>query len=149
MLKTSSAKTWLATLATTTLLLALIEQMYGQFESAMRAGMKQAVAGQRLTDKQQALLERAPAEFAAVLRQELAWDKIRPIQVGIDRETFTQDEINGLIAFYESPVGKAFIDKMPAVMQRSTQLMQVLAAPMADKMRAAMESALAQARSAG
>ncbi len=127
----------------------LVEQMYGYFEGAMRAGMQQALGGQRLTDKQQAVLDRAPAEFAAVLRQELSWDKIRPIQVGIYRETFTQDEINGLIAFYESPVGKAFVDKMPAVMQRSNQLMQVLAAPMAEKMRAAMERAVAEARSPG
>ena len=29
---------------------------------------------------------------------------------------FTQDEVDGLIAFYESPLGKKTIEKMPAVM---------------------------------
>lgn len=127
----------------------MVEQMHSYLEGAMRAGMQQALAGQPLSDRQRALLDLAPTEFAAVLRQELSWDKVRPIQVGIYRETFTQDEINGLIAFYESPLGKAFVDKMPALMQRSNQLMQVLAAPMAEKMRAAMERAIAEARSPG
>lgn len=170
MMKTLRARPWLAALATSTLLLALpahaaepsaesvdkllvvtksqalVEQMYGHMESAMRAGMQQALGGRRLTDRQQALVERAPAEFAAVMRQELSWEKIKPIQAGIYRETFTQEEINGLIAFYESPLGRSFIDKMPVVMQRSNQLMQALTAPMMDKMRAAMERAVAEAQ---
>lgn len=127
----------------------MVEALYGQFEGGMRAGMQQAVAGQRLSEKQQSILDNAPREFAAVLREELAWAKIKPVYVGIYRESFTQEEIDGMLAFYKSPVGQAFVRKMPQVMQRSSQVMQVLAAPMAEKMRAAMERAVAQARSAG
>lgn len=128
---------------------AMVDAMVGQLETAMRAGMQQAVAGQRLSDRQQGVLDAAPREFAQVLREELAWAKIRPIYIGIYRESFTQAEIDGMLAFYNSPVGQAFVAKMPAVLQRSSQLMQVLAAPMAEKMRGAMERAIAQARSPG
>lgn len=128
---------------------AMLETLYGQFEGGMRAGMQQAVAGQRLSEKQQSILDNAPREFASVLREELAWAKVKPIYVGIYRESFTQEEIDGMLAFYKSPVGQAFVRKMPQVMQRSGQVMQVLSAPMVEKMRAAMERAVAQARSAG
>ncbi len=127
----------------------MLETIYGQFESGMRAGMQQAVAGQRLSDKQQSILDNAPREFAAVLREELSWARIQGIYVGIYRESFTQEEIDGMLVFYKSPVGQAFVRKMPQVTQRSGQVMQVLAAPMAEKMRAAMERAVAHARSAG
>jgi hypothetical protein len=128
---------------------ALVEQMYGNFETAMRAGMQQAVAGQRLTDKQQAIINEAPREFAAVLREELSWAKIKPLYVGIYRESFTQEEIDGMLAFYATPVGRATIEKMPQVMTRSMQLMQVMAAPMAGKMREVMQRAIEKAQSAG
>lgn len=128
---------------------ALVEQMYGNFETAMRAGMQQAVAGRRLTDQQQAIINEAPREFAAVLREELSWAKIKPLYVGIYRESFTQEEIDGMLAFYATPVGQATIEKMPQVMTRSMQLMQVMAAPMAEKMRGAMQRAIEKAQSAG
>jgi len=128
---------------------ALLDQMVGSFEQAMRAGMQQAVAGKRLTAQQQAILDAAPAEFAAVMREELSWAKLQPLYVGIYRESFTQEEIDGMLAFYATPVGQAMIDKMPQVMGRSMQLMQVTAAPMAEKMRGAMQRAIEKAQSAG
>jgi hypothetical protein len=128
---------------------ALMDQMYGHFEQAMRAGMQQAMAGKRLTAQQQAILDAAPAEFAAVMREELSWTKLQPLYVGIYRESFSQAEIDGMLAFYATPVGQAMIDKMPQVMTRSMQLMQVMAAPMAEKMRGAMQRAIEKAQSAG
>jgi len=128
---------------------AQIQLMYEQFEAGMRAGMQQAVAGQRLTEKQQGFIDAAPKEFIEVMKAELSWDKVKPIFVGVYRENFTQAEIDGMLAFYNSPVGQAFVTKMPAVVQRSSQAMQVLAAPMAEKMRAAMQRALEKAQSAG
>lgn len=43
---------------------------------------------------------------------------MEPIQIPIYRETFEQAEIDGLIAFYGSPVGQAFVNKMPTVSQK-------------------------------
>lgn len=128
---------------------AVLEQMYGNFEQAMRAGMQQAVGNRRLTAQQQAILDAAPAEFAAVMREELGWARLKPLYVGIYRESFTQAEIDGMLAFYATPAGQAMIEKLPQVMNRSMQLMQVMAAPMAEKMREAMQRAVEKAQSAG
>jgi hypothetical protein len=39
-------------------------------------------------------------------------------------ETFSEDELRGVIAFYESPLGKKLLDRMPELMQKSMQISQ-------------------------
>lgn len=55
----------------------------------------------------------------------------RAEMVGVYVRVFTEEEVQGLIAFYTSPAGRAFTAKMPAVtrevMAMSQQRMQVLA----------------------
>ena len=51
----------------------------------------------------------------------------------------TQEEVDGLIAFYESPAGQAYIAKMPAVAQKSMAPMQNPMIPMIRKLQASAE----------
>jgi hypothetical protein len=125
---------------------AMMETIYGNLEQSMRQGMQIAATGRTLSDEQQRILQVAPREFATVMRQEFTWAKLRPVYVSVYKETFDQDEIDGLLAFYRSRIGQAFVDKMPQVMLRSTAGVQGLMAPLGEKMRAAMERALAEAR---
>ena len=82
------------------------------------------------------------------MREEMTWDKLRPLYVQIYQESFTQEEIDGLIAFYESPAGVAFVEKMPFVMQKSMSIMQSRMAPMMEKMKAAIKEAIAEPKAA-
>jgi hypothetical protein len=43
--------------------------------------------------------------------------------VDIYRETYDQTEIDGLIAFYETPVGQSLIQKQPVVAQKMAMVM--------------------------
>ncbi len=87
-----------------------------------------------------------PKKFAEVMRQEFTWAKLQPIYVNIYQESFTQEEIDGLIAFYRSPAGDALVKKMPLVLQKSMGAMQGMLGPMAEKMKAAMQEAMAEAK---
>jgi uncharacterized protein len=71
---------------------------------------------------------------------------LRPLYVQVYQETFTQEEIDGLIAFYESPTGIAFVEKMPVVMQKSMSMMQSRMAPMMEKVRAVMKQTAEEAK---
>lgn len=101
-----------------------------------------------MSAEQQRVVDATRAKLVQVLREELSWDKLRPVYVQIYQETFTQEEIDGLIAFYNSPAGAAFVEKMPVVMQRSMSIMQSRTAPMMEKMKAAMQQAIAEAKAA-
>ena len=49
----------------------------------------------------------------------MTWSDLEPAMVKIYQDNFTQEDINGLIAFYKTPLGKTTIEKMPLVMQQS------------------------------
>jgi uncharacterized protein len=44
--------------------------------------------------------------------------------------TYTQDDVDGLIAFYKTPAGQALINKSPLMMQNMMDEMRTLMRPM-------------------
>ncbi|MBP6898620.1 MAG: DUF2059 domain-containing protein [Burkholderiaceae bacterium] len=127
----------------------MLDGLYANLEQQMRQAMVQGVAasaqGKPLTAEQQRVLEAAPVKFARVMREELSWASIKPMQVQIYRESFTQAEIDGLIEFYRSPAGQAFVAKMPVVLNKSMQLMQQRMPAMMSRLQAAMQEVIAEA----
>lgn len=124
----------------------LIESLYGSIEQSIRAGMQQSVAGKKLTPEQQRAIEMAPAKLMAVLKTELNWTRMKPLYVQVYKESFTQEEIDGLLAFYRSPAGQAFVNKMPVVMQRSMQISQSQMQALAPKLQEAMKQLMQEAK---
>lgn len=63
-------------------------------------------------------------EIMTMIQQEFTWDKVKDDYIQIYADTFTEEELNGLIEFYKSPTGKKFTEKMPDLMQKSMQISQ-------------------------
>ena len=124
----------------------LMTSMYSGMEQMMRESMKQMVQGKPLNAEQQRLLDSLPGRFVAVMREEMSWQRMKPLYVQLYQDTFEQDEVDGLLAFYTSPTGQAFLNKMPVVMQRSMALSQSLMQSALPKMTAAMKEALSEAK---
>lgn len=123
-----------------------IDTMYTSLEQMMRQGMAQSTQGKPLSAEQQRIIDGMPAKFVAVMREELNWPKMKPLYIQLYRDTFDQEEVEGLLVFYASPAGKAFVDKMPLVMQKSMTLTQTLMQTLGPKMAAAMKEAMAEAK---
>ena len=126
----------------------LLDTMLVNVDQVMRRSMEASMPGQQLSPEQRRVIDATATSFVQVMREEMTWDKLRPLYVQIYQESFTQEEIDGLIAFYESPAGVAFVDKMPFVMQKSMSIMQSRMAPMMEKMKAAMKEAIAEPKAA-
>lgn len=124
----------------------MVESMYGNLEQTMRQAMDQAAGPKPPSAEQKRVLDAAPKQFMKVIKEELSWATLKPVYVQIYQESFTQEELDGLIAFYRSPAGHAFIEKMPAVMQKSMAYTQSRIAPLMEKMKAAMDKAMADAK---
>jgi uncharacterized protein len=125
---------------------AMIDQAYASVEHFAKQGMAQQTAGRKLTDEQQRAIELAPAKIAEVMKKELSWNTLQPIYIAIYQETFDQAEIDGLIQFYKSPVGQSFVSKMPQVMNRSMQTMQVQMQTLMPKIKEAMDQVMREAK---
>ncbi len=60
----------------------------------------------------------------ALIESEMSWDKMRAEYAKVYAEVFTPEEVKGLIAFYKSPSGQAFLDKQPILMQKTMEMAQ-------------------------
>lgn len=127
---------------------AMMGSLYANVEASMRQGMQQGLGGRRLNDAQQKIFDEMPRRFIAVMREELGWAAMKADIVRVYVETFDQAEVDGLIAFYRSPLGQAFIDKTPLAMQRSIAATQARMQTFLPRIEAAMQEAMREIRAA-
>jgi uncharacterized protein len=112
----------------------LLDQMKVQVDSMIAAGIQAAQQGQTLTPERQAILDRMKTKMAAVITETLSWESLEPIYIRTYRASLTQDELDGMIAFYASAPGQAYIHKMPAIMQNTMVEIQGMLKPMQEKL---------------
>ncbi|HCC56139.1 MAG TPA: hypothetical protein DEQ47_02540 [Solibacterales bacterium] len=74
------------------------------------------------TPEQQAQARQMQARVMDAIKARMNWEKMRPQYVKLYDETFSDQEIDGMLAFYESPAGRAVLQKMPLLMQKSMSL---------------------------
>ena len=102
----------------------MMSQMAGQMSAAMKKATDQQARQQQLTPDQQKLADQFEAKVDSILKQSLSIDTLKPVFLKVYMDTYTEEELDGIVAFYQSPAGKAFVAKTPQLMQRSMQLVQ-------------------------
>ena len=121
----------------------MLNQMLTQMEAGMQTGMEQglqqSLQGKTATDAQKAQIAEFQKKLSGILKDDLSFAKMKDVYLQVYRETFTQEEITSIIAFYSSPAGKAMVEKVPVAMQKAGTLMQARIGPMTQKLQAMME----------
>jgi uncharacterized protein len=117
-------------------------------DSMIQKTVARVTNGQKLTDADRKVLDTMRAEVMKDVAAELNWTEIRKMLVEVYSATFDQQEIDGLVAFYESPVGKAYAAKQPELAQRQNELVQQRMIPIMAKVRAEVTGALEQIQAA-
>lgn len=56
------------------------------------------------------------------MQEQLSWKNLKDEFIAAYAEVFTADELKALVEFYRSPTGKAYVEKVPAVMDRSAEI---------------------------
>lgn len=126
----------------------IMDSMYAGMDQMMHQSIQQTYQGKSLSPEQQRALDAVPAKFVAVVREEMNWQKLKPLYVQLYRESFEQEEIDGVLAFYATPAGQALIQKMPVVMEKSMAISQSLLKSFIPKMSAVMEEAMNEVKAA-
>ncbi len=113
----------------------LIDGMRTQLDSAMNNSIQQALNGQAPTAKQQQVISKMKNRMVSLLQGELSWEKLEPMSVRLYKESFTEEEVDGMLTFYKTPAGQAVIGKMPVLMQKTMFEMQKMTSDMVPKMQ--------------
>ncbi|MBC3875154.1 DUF2059 domain-containing protein [Undibacterium flavidum] len=112
----------------------MLDGLMPQMDAMMKSSMQQALAGNKMTAEQEAVVLEMQKELATLLKNEMTWETIEPMFLEIYKKSFTQKEIEGMLSFYQSPAGQAVIKKMPLVMQMTMQMMERRMAVMMPKL---------------
>lgn len=122
----------------------LVDRMLGQVDTLMESSMQQAIGDQQLSPDQQRVMHDMQTRMMALLKDELKWETMEPMLIDIYRSSFTQQEIDGMLAFYKSDAGRAVIAKMPVVMQNTMHMMQRRMANLTTKLQQLQKETIAQ-----
>jgi hypothetical protein len=64
------------------------------------------------------------SQMMDLMAKEMNWDNVKQDYISVYVDTFTEQELKGIIGFYKSPAGKAFVKKSPEMMKRSMDISQ-------------------------
>jgi hypothetical protein len=113
----------------------LIDSMRAQIDSMMNKSIQQALNGQAPNAKQQQVISKMKNRMVALLQGELSWEQLEPMSLRLYKESFTEEEVSGMLVFYKTPAGQAVINKMPLLMQKTMFEMQKMASGLVPKMQ--------------
>ena len=80
------------------------------------------------------VIDRMREKMVAAFDESLNFESIQMITLRVYQATYTQDEVDGLIAFYKTPPGQALINKKQLMMQNMMAEMQTLMRPVTQRM---------------
>ena len=124
----------------------MLDTATAQLEESFRAGLDSELGDAPPTPAQKTIIDDMQAKLAAVMKSELNWQNFEPAVIDMYRQTFTQREINGMIAFYKSDAGAAMLAKLPRLSQSMMQMMQERTAKFGPQLVQIQHDAISQLR---
>jgi hypothetical protein len=99
-----------------------------------REGMLR-VYGASIPPERQKDIDALQDKLHALFMRTLTWEKLKPSFVKLYADAFTDEELDGLLAFHESPAGQAMITKLPGLMIKANQAVQQATADVMPEIR--------------
>ncbi|MDD2685663.1 MAG: DUF2059 domain-containing protein [Gallionella sp.] len=122
----------------------LIESIQVQMDAQLNHAMRQALQGKKLLPGQQQALTNMHNKVVKLVHETLSWEKLEPMYLRLYQETFTEDEVLGMLSFYKTPAGQAVIIKMPSVVQKTMIEVQAVSSSLAPQLQKIQQDFLAE-----
>jgi hypothetical protein len=98
---------------------ATINQLFEQIKSMTAAQMPPGA-----TPDHTAKAQEVQSKILDLVKSRISWDKMRPSYIKLYNDTFSDEEISGMLNFYQSPPGRAMLAKMPALLSKLIEVAQ-------------------------
>ena len=100
------------------------KQIMEQMKNMVRAQVAAQLGKTGAPANQLASADEVQKRIFDLMTERLSWDKMKPAYRKAYSDTFSEPEIDGILAFYRSPAGRAMIDKMPTLMAKTVSITQ-------------------------
>jgi uncharacterized protein len=90
----------------------------------MRSQTVQELLTPKLTPNQQQKLDEFTTKVTQVTNGALSWASLEPDYARLYDNTYSEEQIDDLIAFYKSPTGQAMVEKTPILAHQAAEITQ-------------------------
>jgi len=104
--------------------------MKPQLDAIITSSMKEVSQGKEITPERQAVMDRMRDKLVAAYNETFSFQQLQLLLMRVYQATYSQDEVDGLIAFYKTPAGQALINKSPLMAQNLMSEMQAAMRPL-------------------
>jgi hypothetical protein len=111
-------------------------------EERVEAISQQQLAGVPLDADQKKAFDDYRAKVVELLRSSASWKALEPDFVKLYSDAYTEEELDGILAFYRSPVGRAMLAKAPELTEQSIAISQRRMTALAPKVQELMDQFL-------
>ncbi|MBS0580240.1 MAG: DUF2059 domain-containing protein [Proteobacteria bacterium] len=126
----------------------VLDAYTAQVEDNMRSAMQHELAGQPLNAQQRAIMDHMQDQLVALMREEMDWKRMEPQVIALYRNTFTQQEVNAMLAWYTSAAGKAVLAKEHLLTQQMADYAQARVQDLVPKLMHLQKETIVQLRAA-
>jgi hypothetical protein len=123
---------------------AMTKDVWPHIQAMVNKMIAEDGAKRNFSPEQHAQFEKVMARVVGAMQEELSWERLRALYFKLYRETFQQEDVDGMLAFYRSPAGEAMLAKMPLLMQNLMREMGDMSRGMQRRMRAEIDAAVAE-----
>jgi hypothetical protein len=101
----------------------LMKQMMDATMAQVNTVSKQ-MAARSATPDAQAKIDKFQQKVLDLMQSQMQWKDLEPIYVDLYAKAFTDEELDGIIAFYKSPAGVSMLEKMPQLTAEAQKIGQ-------------------------
>jgi hypothetical protein len=92
--------------------------------SQAKSGLVQKMLDVTPTPEQTKANDEMQDKLAAILTGALSWEKLKPAYVKLYAGAYTEEELDGIVAFYKSPAGQAMVSNSSSIMAKANEIVQ-------------------------
>ncbi len=129
------------------LIMKIDEQQTKMFDQIKQMQKEQMLAaGQSMNVKVPEESIAVQGKIMDLMSQEMTWDKVKEDYISAYADTFSEEDLHGLIEFYKSPVGQKLIDKSPELTKKMMAIGQAQTLKLLPKIKEITASVVADVK---
>lgn len=122
---------------------AMMDQAYLQMDQISEQMLKSSGAGLDKDPQARQMVK----NINALVREELSWKQLEEPMIALYGNVFSEDELQDIIAFYQSDVGQKMLKRQPELIQGTMVMMQEQMQRLMPKMKTLIDKQVAEYRS--
>lgn len=113
----------------------IVDGIQTQFDTLINNAIQHELQGKTPTLKQQQAIKNMKTRLVETIHGEISWKKLEPMYIRLYKESFSDEDVAGMLEFYKTPAGQAVIYKMPILMQKTMLEVQKMTSGMQPKIQ--------------